>query len=164
MQVISVKNTVLFVAVAALSGCATLTRGTTEAFVVETTPGGATVTTSLGLMCSPTPCVIPKVSREASFTVTIEKEGYKTATYNVTHQMSAGGGAGMAGNVILGGGIGAIIDANNGATQELVPNPLVVVLDPVDESDKSAQPSNTDASVVAKESEASEGAEKSPTS
>jgi hypothetical protein len=37
----------------------------------------------------------------------------------------------MAGNVILGGGIGALVDANNGATQELVPNPLRVTLQPV---------------------------------
>ena len=31
-------------------------------------------------MCEPTPCVIPNVSREADFTVTIEREGYETAT------------------------------------------------------------------------------------
>jgi len=118
------------------TACATITRGTTEAFEVQTTPSGAKVTTTLGLSCEPTPCVIPKVSREAEFAVTIEKEGYKTGTYNVTHEMSGGGGAGMAGNVILGGGIGALIDANNGATQQLVPNPLVVELEPIeDESD-----------------------------
>lgn len=119
------------------TACATITRGTTEAFEVQTKPSGAKVTTSLGLSCEPTPCVIPKVSREAEFAVTIEKEGYKTGTYNITHEMSGGGGAGMAGNVILGGGIGAIIDANNGATQQLVPNPLVVELEPLeDESEE----------------------------
>lgn len=32
----------------------------------------------------------------------------------------------MAGNVLVGGLIGAAIDANSGATQNLVPNPLVV--------------------------------------
>lgn len=117
--------------VAALAGCATITRGTTEAFVVETTPSGASVTTSLGLSCSPTPCAIPKIKREAEFSVTISKDGYESTTHNITHQMSGGGGAGMAGNVILGGGIGAIVDANSGATQELVPNPLKVTLQPV---------------------------------
>lgn len=116
------------------SACATITRGTTEAFSVQTTPSGATVRTSLGTMCEPTPCVIPKVSREANFTVTIEKEGYKTGTYNVTHEMAGGGGAGMAGNIVFGGGIGAIVDANTGATQHLVPNPLVVQLEPEDRS------------------------------
>ena len=40
----------------------------------------------------------------------------------------------MAGNVILGGGIGAILDANNGATQELVPNPLKVTLEKLPEA------------------------------
>ena len=54
--------------------------------------------------------------------------------------MSGGGGAGMAGNVILGGGIGAILDANNGATQELVPNPLKVTLEKLPEaSDATAE-------------------------
>ncbi len=123
------------------TACATITRGTTEAFEVQTTPSGAKVTTTLGLSCEPTPCVIPKVSREAEFAVTIEKEGYKTGTYNITHEMSGGGGAGMAGNVILGGGIGALIDANNGATQQLVPNPLVVELEPIEDEgdDQSAK-------------------------
>ena len=117
----------------AITGCATVTRGTTEAFLIETEPSGANVSTSLGLSCTPTPCAIPKVKREAEFSVTIEKEGYKTTTHNITHQMSGGGGAGMAGNVILGGGIGAILDANNGATQELVPNPLKVTLEKLPE-------------------------------
>jgi hypothetical protein len=125
------KLLVLLPAVVALAACATVTRGTTEAFVVETTPSGASVTTSLGLSCSPTPCAIPKVKRESEFTVTIAKEGYETTTHNITHQMSGGGGAGMAGNVILGGGIGALVDANNGSTQELVPNPLKVTLQPL---------------------------------
>lgn len=122
----------LLAAFALVSACATITRGTTEAFVIETEPGGATAKTSLGTMCEPTPCVIPKVSREAEFTVTIEKEGYKTATYNITHETAGGGGAAMAGNVILGGVIGAAIDGNNGATQQLVPNPLKVTLEKAD--------------------------------
>ncbi|MEQ8301169.1 MAG: PEGA domain-containing protein [Hyphomonas sp.] len=128
------KELLLLPLAIALAGCATVTRGTTEAFLVETEPSGAEVTTSLGLKCGPTPCAIPKVKREAEFSVTIEKEGYKTTTHNITHQMSGGGGAGMAGNVILGGGIGAILDANNGATQELVPNPLKVTLEKLPEA------------------------------
>jgi len=35
----------------------------------------------------------------------------------------------MAGNVLVGGIIGGVIDANSGATQELVPNPLRVTLE-----------------------------------
>lgn len=139
------KLFMLLPAVVALAACATVTRGTTEAFVVETTPSGASVTTSLGLSCGPTPCAIPKVKRESEFTVTIAKEGYETTTHNVTHQMSGGGGAGMAGNVILGGGIGALVDANNGSTQELVPNPLRVTLQPVDPAAAAAQATASEA-------------------
>ncbi|MCR9270100.1 MAG: PEGA domain-containing protein [Hyphomonadaceae bacterium] len=129
------KHLAIACSVIALSACSTITRGTTEAFSVETDPPGAKVTTSLGTMCEPTPCVIPKVSREADFTVTIELEGYETTTHNVTHQTAGAGAAGMAGNVILGGGLGAIVDANTGATQELVPNPLVVKLKAIDSDD-----------------------------
>ena len=72
--------------------------------------------------------------------MTIEKEGYKTATYNVTHEMAGGGGAGMAGNLLLGGVIGAAVDANSGATQRLVPNPLTVTLEPVEQAKVAVEP------------------------
>ncbi len=112
------------------AGCATITRGSKESFVVETTPSGAHVSTSSGLTCDATPCTFARVSREAEFTVTISKPGYRTWTGNVSHQTAGGGAAGMAGNVLVGGIIGGVIDANSGATQELVPNPLRVTLEP----------------------------------
>lgn len=116
--------------IAPLAACATITRGTTQAFTVETEPGGATVATSNGLHCPSTPCTFARVPREAEFTVTITKPGYRTATHNVTHQTAGSGAAGMAGNVLVGGIIGAAIDGNSGATQDLVPNPLRVTLEP----------------------------------
>lgn len=61
--------------------------------------------------------------------MTISKPGYRTTTHTVTHQTAGGGGAAMAGNVLVGGIIGAAIDGNNGATQDLVPNPLHVTLE-----------------------------------
>lgn len=125
---------------APIAACATITRGTTEAFVVETEPSGASVTTSTGLTCPATPCTFARVSREAEFTVTVELEGYETTTHIVTHQMSTGGGAGMAGNVILGGLVGAAIDANSGATQELVPNPLRITLRRIEQPTPAAAP------------------------
>lgn len=117
-------------AVIAVSGCATITRGTHEAFTVESEPSGAHVTTSLGLSCDATPCTFPRIDREANFSVTVSKPGYRPWTGAVTHQTAGGGAAGMAGNVILGGIIGVAVDANSGATQELVPNPLKVTLEP----------------------------------
>lgn len=112
-----------------LASCATVTRGTRTAFVVETVPSGAYVRLSTGQECNATPCTFPQISREAEFSVTVSKPGYRTTTHTVTHATAGAGGAGMAGNVLLGGIIGAAIDANSGATQNLVPNPLVVHMD-----------------------------------
>lgn len=125
------RTLLLLVTCVALASCATITRGTREAFTVNTIPSGARVTTSLGLVCESSPCTFPDVRRNADFTVTITKEGYQTWTGTVTHQTAGGGAAGMAGNVILGGLVGVAVDASSGATQELVPNPLNVTLEPI---------------------------------
>ena len=114
-----------------LTACATINRGTSEPFEVQTTPSGAPVTTSLGKGCAPPPCIIPNVRREADFKVTIKKKGYKPMSYNITHVRADGGGANLAGNVIFSAGMGAVLDANNGSTQALAPNPLIVSLEPV---------------------------------
>jgi hypothetical protein len=114
-----------------LCACATITRGTTQAFTVETTPPGASVETTLGLTCKSTPCTFPKVARNASFSVTITKEGYKTLTTNITNEMTGGGGAALAGNILVGGIIGVALDGSNGSMMDLKPNPLSVTLEPV---------------------------------
>lgn len=112
-----------------LASCATITRGTTQSFVVNTVPSGAHVSLSTGEVCDATPCTFARIRREAEFSVTIEKPGYKTTTHQISHQTAGGGAAGMAGNVLVGGIIGGVIDANSGATQELIPNPLTVELE-----------------------------------
>ena len=111
-----------------VAGCATITRGTKDVFVVETDPIGASVTTTNGFNCKSTPCSI-KMARKSDFDVTISKPGYKTWTGHVTNKVAGGGGAAMAGNVLVGGIIGAVVDGNNGSMLDLVPNPLVVKLE-----------------------------------
>ena len=113
-------------------GCATIARGMSQDFEVKTEPPGAKVETSLsGKSCEPTPCTIPKVSREAKFTVTISKPGYETVTAQVTHETSAAGGAAIAASFAIPGGIlWSLIDMNFGASQDLKPNPLSVTLAP----------------------------------
>ena len=54
---------------------------------------------------------------------------HKTWTGHVTNKVAGGGGAAMAGNVLVGGIIGAVVDGNNGSMLDLVPNPLVVKLE-----------------------------------
>ena len=108
------------------SGCASITRGTTEAFAIESEPVGATAKLSTGLVCQ-TPCSV-KVKRRGDFNVVFEKEGYEPVTATVTSSIDGAGSAGMAGNVLLGGIIGAGVDAGTGAMHSHKPNPLSVKL------------------------------------
>jgi hypothetical protein len=124
---------VLAVACAALSAtaCATVTRGVHEAWTVDTDPSGAQVKTSNGFACDQTPCTF-KMERKSEFDVTITKEGYKDYHGRVVHQVAGAGAAGMAGNVILGGVIGAGVDVASGAMMNLTPNPMKVKLEKAD--------------------------------
>ena len=110
-----------------LTGCATITRSTSQSFVIETNPSGADVRLSNGYSCV-SPCSLG-MKRKPGFQVTISKDGYKTVTTTVTSQVSSGGGAGMAGNVIFGGIPGLVVDSVSGAMNELIPNPLVIKLE-----------------------------------
>ena len=110
-----------------VAGCATITRGTTDVLEINSTPQGADVKTSLGHACT-TPCVLT-LDRDAELTVDITKDGCEPANIQVTNKVADTGAAGMAGNVIFGGLIGLGVDAATGATQELVPNPVLATLD-----------------------------------
>lgn len=109
-----------------LSGCATMTRGTTQALTVDSVPIGATVSLSNGERCE-TPCTL-KLKRKYPVAVEMCKAGFEPVTTNVVSQISGAGAAGMAGNVLVGGLIGVGVDAASGATKELRPNPLSVQL------------------------------------
>lgn len=108
------------------TGCATITRGTTDTLVIESEPSGADVRLSNG-MTGKTPTSF-KLPRKDALTVKIEKAGYEPLEVNVTPQVSGAGGAGMAGNVLVGGLIGVAVDAGSGAMNDLKPNPVKVTL------------------------------------
>ncbi|MGB0372307.1 MAG: hypothetical protein ACPGN3_13320, partial [Opitutales bacterium] len=133
------------------SGCASVTRGTMDVLEVRSEPPGAKVevtrkgvafdkkeieqnnlakggSRAFGPLVATTPAAF-NLKREGNYEVVISKTGYETLTVDVTHKTAGAGGAGMAGNIILGGVIGAAIDANSGATQDLTPNPIVVNLE-----------------------------------
>lgn len=129
----------LFAIGTAVSGCATVTRGTHEVFTVNTVPPNASVKTSNGRACDATPCSFTMNHRE-NFDVTITKPGYREWHGHVTHQFSSGGGAALAGNVLVGGLVGVTVDAVSGATQKLVPNPLNVTLEPVQAAGPATSP------------------------
>lgn len=112
---------------ASASACATVTRGSSQDFVVESTPSGASVMTSNGFQCDATPCTF-RIPRRPGFDVTVSMDGYVSQTLTVDSGMSSGGGVALAGNVLIGGVIGAGVDAASGALNDLTPNPLHVTL------------------------------------
>lgn len=136
-----------FFAIGALAflsaGCATITRGTTEVLIIETTPSGADVELSTGVRCK-SPCSL-EMKRKNSVVVDITKDGYEPTRVNVLSQVAGAGAAGMAGNVVFGGIIGAGVDAATGATKQLKPNPVVVTLTPKSAGSPVAASPNNDA-------------------
>ncbi len=126
--------------VALLTGCATITRGTTEALVINSAPPGASVRLSSGETCK-TPCTLKK-KRKEGVVVFIEKDGFEKVEVNVISEIAGAGAAGMAGNVLVGGLIGVGVDAATGATKKLTPNPISVTLEPAAAAMPSAAPSS----------------------
>ncbi|MBW3617232.1 MAG: translation initiation factor 2 [Proteobacteria bacterium] len=124
-----IKLIAALAACASLGACATITRGTSTNWQVQTDPVGASVATSHGYNCPSTPCSI-RMPRKSQFTATIAKPGYKTVEANIINRLSRGGGTGMAGNVLLGGPLGVGVDAVSGAALDLRPNPLVITMEP----------------------------------
>lgn len=129
------KSTNLLIAVigaVSLSACATVTRGSNDKVEFTSDPSGATITTEdvqgkeLSQSCV-TPCEL-KLSRKRTFDITYTLEGYETQVLRIEPKLSGGGAAGMAGNVLIGGVIGAAVDGSTGAMNNLEPNPLNAVL------------------------------------
>lgn len=117
------------VAVVMAAGCATVIRGTKQDFAIRSEPPGATATLSNGQTCT-TPCDL-RLPRKQDFSVTFNMDGYQSGTANVRSGWSRGGTQTFViGNIILGGLIGMGVDASNGATRDLFPNPLDVTLVP----------------------------------
>ncbi|AXS39776.1 translation initiation factor 2 [Breoghania sp. L-A4] len=123
----------------AVSGCATVTRGTTEEVRVVVDPADAKVETTIGLSCTGMPCNL-QAKRKAEFTVTASKPGYKPESVFVSTGMSAGGAAGVAGNILIGGVIGVGVDAISGATLSHAPNPVLIALEPLDPANSATPP------------------------
>ncbi len=98
-----------------LSGCATIVNGSNQSVTVSTDPPGASCklsrqTETLGAIPM-TPGSVQVSKSKNDMVVTCDKPGYQTAT--VSKSPSFGGAT--FGNIILGGGVGAIVDAASGA-------------------------------------------------
>lgn len=110
-----------------ITSCATITHGTKEVLRVETIPTNAMVELASGKRAT-SPAFF-KIYRKDTVFLTISKDAYKTKEIKLPAQVSASGGLGMAGNVIVGGIIGAGVDTMSGAMYSHKPNPLIVTLE-----------------------------------
>ncbi|NRD89490.1 translation initiation factor 2 [Sphingopyxis sp. BSNA05] len=124
-----------------LGGCATVLNGTNVDYSAVTEPGGALVEFTGGEQCT-TPCK-REFKRKNDQRADISLAGYQS-TY-VLIQSKLGGSA--FGNILLGGGVGAVVDGTNGASNRLYPRPLIVRLAP-DGSDEEAVLLDKDGNVV----------------
>ncbi|KCZ52865.1 hypothetical protein HY3_08500 [Hyphomonas pacifica] len=76
-----------------------------------------------------------ELNRKYTYSVEIAKEGYETWVQLLEPKLSGDGTAGMAGNILLGGVIGAAVDASTGAMNDLKPNPMVATLVPAGDAE-----------------------------
>jgi hypothetical protein len=109
-----------------LSGCATITRGTTNNVQFLSEPAGAEVSTTVGLSCV-TPCTLA-VPRKDAFSATFRLDGHETQQVFVNTVVEGGGAAGVVGNVIFGGIVGVAVDVSSGAANDHKPNPVSVIM------------------------------------
>lgn len=116
---------VLVIAVSAmlLSGCATVTRGTTDQIQIVSEPPGVQARTSLGHSCV-TPCTI-QVQRKDEFAVIFDDPRFEPLSIPVGTKVQGSGATGFAGNILLGGLIGMGVDASTGAAYDHFPNPVM---------------------------------------
>lgn len=125
-RMISLKFYNILIIITILTGCATVTRSSYERFVIITIPEGAKARLSSGETCT-TPCNLLK-KRHDPFTCLIEKQGYEPVEIKIEAKVAGAGAAGFAGNVAIGGLIGAGVDIYSGSALSLVPNPVVIEL------------------------------------
>ncbi len=110
----------LLAASVGLSGCATVLNGTSQPVEFESEPTGAVIETLAGQTCT-TPCAF-EMRRGDDSMVTFTAAGYEPV--GIYLQSRTGGS--MAGNLLAGGIIGGVVDASNGASNHLHPDPVYI--------------------------------------
>lgn len=125
----AIRLAAALIAVSTLPACATVVRGTKTSYKITSSPEAAEIVLSTGQKCV-TPCKL-KLKRRDGFTATASKPGYQSATAEVESKISAGGGVAAAGNVLLGGIVGGVVDGTNGSLNSFFPSALQFKLEPV---------------------------------
>lgn len=112
------------VAAALLSGCATVTSGTSQTVMINSDPEGAECTVSrqealLATVTTPAPVTLKR--HAASLYVLCRKAGYEDNRVVINSRFENA----SAGNFLLGGVVGTMIDASSGASSRYEPSILV---------------------------------------
>ena len=113
-----------------LAGCATVLNGTSQPVAFQSDPDGAEIELISGLKCK-TPCEY-SMKRGDDSRVTFTREGFQPVTVYI-HICLVGS---VAGNLLAGGIIGGVVDASNGASNHLYPDPVYVRLVPAGSTDQ----------------------------
>ena len=120
-----------------LSGCGTITQGTSQDIAISTSPPGGHCELDrhgehvASLYSTPHSVIVDKSTKD--ITVTCAKPGYQTASLNLESDPSLG----LFGNAIIGGLIGVGIDYATGAANKY-PNSALVPLAPMEQGTVSA--------------------------
>jgi len=119
----------LVLVVALLNGCATVTTGSNQSITIETSPPGASCkmlrdNETIGVV-NPTPGSVTIGKDKDVVNVSCELSGYQTTTYSFKSTFQ---GATL-GNILLGGGVGIIIDVASGAAN-IYPSSISIRLQP----------------------------------
>ena len=117
-----------------LSACATVTKGSNDTVKMTSTPSETSIlfedtAQKLQPARCQTPCEI-ELNRKRTYKTTVSKEGYEDFVVMMEPKLSTSGGTAFAGNLLVGGLIGAGVDAATGASKDLTPNNLDITLAP----------------------------------
>lgn len=100
------------------SGCATITKGTTQTVTVSTDPAGAVCTLTRDskplAIINPTPGSMPVEKGMGAVAIVCKRQGYLDSAGTMTSQFQAM----TFGNILFGGLIGIAVDAASGAMHE----------------------------------------------
>ncbi len=125
------KQALAITAIYLLSGCATIVSGTQQNLSVDTpeaTGAKCQLTDSKGAnwYIENTPGSVKVAKGNGPMNIVCQKDGFKTTSLKLEESLAAP----LLGNVILGGGVGIIVDAASGAAQNY-PEKATVWMEPL---------------------------------
>jgi hypothetical protein len=113
---------------AVCSGCATITKGSSQPVTVQTDPAGATCTLTRDggtvAVVNPTPGTVTVGKSHTDLAVRCTKDGYIDAVGTIGSKFQPM----TFGNILFGGLVGIVVDAASGATAEYEPTITIVLV------------------------------------